>query len=305
MRWHKLGLLYAPEGRRGWDSSHAMLPTPLRLFDRTIRLYLAHLDRGGIGRIGHIDVELTDNPKVVAAAAAPTLDIGLPGDFDDNGVVPSCLVPVNGTLRLYYSGFQLQSQVPYTIFSGVATASDPSGPFERLTRIPALDRREGEHFFRAAPFVLAETGRWRMWYIGGSGWIPSAGGKMLPSYSLRHMESGDGLTWSGPSVECLTPDFPDEIGFGRPFIIRDEATYRMWLPIRSRSGYRIGYATSPDGLRWERQREAPGIECSLAGWDSEMVTYPVIVRVDDRWIMFYNGNGYGRTGVGAAIALDG
>jgi hypothetical protein len=35
-------------------------------------------------------------------------------------------------------------------------------------------------------------------------------------------------------------------------------------------------------------------------WDSEMVTYPVVADVAGERFMLYNGNGYGRTGIGLA-----
>jgi hypothetical protein len=65
-------------------------------------------------------------------------------------------------------------------------------------------------------------------------------------------------------------------------------------------GYRIGYAESADGLTWARQEA--GITVSPAGWDSQAQAYPAVVRHADRWFMFYNGNAFGRDGVGLAIA---
>jgi hypothetical protein len=149
---------------------------------------------------------------------------------------------------------------------------------------------------------MRDGDRWRMWYIGGDGWTEDQSGKKLPCYSMRHVESSDGLSWNGPSGECLVPEGPEEIGFGRPFVVREAMGYCMWYSIRSRAGYKIGYAESADGLHWERRDEAAGIEPSAAGWDSEMICFAAIVPARDGWVMFYNGNGYGRTGVGVAIS---
>ena len=35
-------------------------------------------------------------------------------------------------------------------------------------------------------------------------------------------------------------------------------------------------------------------------WESEMTCYPWVVDYQDRTYMFYNGNGYGETGIGWA-----
>ena len=46
------------------------------------------------------------------------------------------------------------------------------------------------------------------------------------------------------------------------------------------------------------------LEPSDAGWDSEMVTYPLVLRSGAEWRMLYNGNGYGRTGIGLATGRE-
>jgi predicted GH43/DUF377 family glycosyl hydrolase len=277
-----------------------MIPTPLRLSEDIVRIYLGHLDRNSVGRIGYVDVAMADPLRPLAIADKPVLDIGDPGTFDDNGAVPSCVIPIGGALRMYYSGFQLQTKIPYTIFSGLAASESTDDDFRRSREAPILDRTEGELFFRASPLVLRDGGRWRMWYFGGSDWIQTQR-KALPCYSLRHIESDDGISWSGRSTECLVPKAP-EIGFGRPFVLRDGSLYRMWYSIRSPQGYRLGYATSPDGLQWTREDDSVGIKPSQTGWDSEMICYAAVVPTAAHWLMFYNGNNYGRTGVGVAVA---
>ena len=299
MRWRKLGLLYMPDGKQWWARSHAMAASPLWISEDVLRLYVSHVDENTVGRVGYIDVGAADPTRVIAKAENPILDVGEPGAFDDNGVVCTCVVPVEGQLRMYYGGFQLQTKIPYTMFSGMAVSETIDGPFHRIARGPILDRVEGEFFFRTAPFVLQENGRWRMWYIGGDSWI-KAEKKTFPSYSMRYVESDDGIFWSARSVECLALNRPDEIGLGRPFVVRDGALYHMWYSIRKISGYRVGYATSLDGLQWTRRDDEAGIDRSDSGWDSEMICYTAIVPVKDNWLMFYNGNGYGQSGVGVA-----
>jgi hypothetical protein len=80
--------------------------------------------------------------------------------------------------------------------------------------------------------------------------------------------------------------------------------YRMWYSIRSLTQpYRIGYAESNDGVEWTRRDSGAGIERSSDGWDSAMICYAHVVRVDDRALMFYNGNKHGETGFGYAEAV--
>jgi hypothetical protein len=174
LRWRKLGLVYVPDGSQPWARSHAMLPTPVRTDEDRLRIYLASTDGSIVSRVGFIDVHWREPTRVLYAASEPILDIGDAGAFDDSGVNASSVVPVGSTLRMYYVGYQLQRKIPYTLFTGLAVADSIDGPFERASRTPLLDRRDPELFFRTAPFVLPENGRWRMWYIGGGGWLEVA-----------------------------------------------------------------------------------------------------------------------------------
>jgi hypothetical protein len=83
-------------------------------------------------------------------------------------------------------------------------------------------------------------------------------------------------------------------------VVRDPDMYRMWYCYRG-DRYRIGYAESPDGLVWQRKDEQAGIDVSSEGWDSEMLAYPHVFDHEGQRYMLYNGNDYGKTGIGLAV----
>src|SRR5207244_9360071 len=120
---------------------------------------------------------------------------------------------------------------------------------------------------------------------------------------IRHATSRDGLGWVADEEPAVSID-SDEYAVGRPSVLLDGDTYRMWCSIRSFSEpYRIGYAESSDGVSWTRRDSEAGIGRSQEGWDSAMICYPQVVRVDDRLLMFYNGNQHGASGFGYAEAV--
>ena len=84
-------------------------------------------------------------------------------------------------------------------------------------------------------------------------------------------------------------------------MIRDGERYRMWFAARGER-YRLAYAESDDGVTWRRADADAGLEPSDSGWDSEMVEYPAVLDHDGARYLLYNGNDYGRTGVGYAVA---
>jgi hypothetical protein len=93
--------------------------------------------------------------------------------------------------------------------------------------------------------------------------------------------------------------------FSRPTVVADpNGGWRMWFSYRSGTGksYRIGEAWSPDCLSWTMLLDPPGIDVSEEGWDSEMIEYPFVLAHGGRLYMLYNGNDYGRTGIGLAVA---
>ncbi len=93
----------------------------------------------------------------------------------------------------------------------------------------------------------------------------------------------------------------DEHAFGRPCVLKDrDGGYRMWYSV-PRANYRIGYAESADGIVWHRRDADAGIEPSASGWDAGMIEYPAVFDLEGRRYMLYNGDDYGRTGIGLAI----
>jgi hypothetical protein len=208
---------------------------------------------------------------------------------------------------MYYVGFELCEKIRYRLFTGLAVSEDDGISYRRLQETPVLDRSPAEQFFRCGPHVLLENGVFRMWYIGGSEWT-SVDGKSLPCYSMKYLESHDGMHWPACGASALELRGEDEHGFGRPWVLRAiQGGYELFYSIRRRSvkGYRLGYAASVDGRTWHRQDDAMGLDVSRSGWDSEAVMYGAVVRIGGRTYIFYNGNDFGRTGFGVAVLEDG
>jgi hypothetical protein len=143
--------------------------------------------------------------------------------------------------------------------------------------------------------VLKEGARWRMWYMSGQAW---EGDRSL--YHVKYAESEDGIAWRRDGLVCLG-NRPGERKVTRPCVLADGGGYRAWYCSDRGEGYRIGYAESPDGLEWERPDGAWGLGPAGDGWESGAVAYPCVVRRGDRLVMLYNGNDYGRDGLGVAV----
>ncbi|MEK9969983.1 MAG: hypothetical protein VW600_12665, partial [Ferrovibrio sp.] len=68
--------------------------------------------------------------------------------------------------------------------------------------------------------------------------------------------------------------------------------------------YTPGYATSADGVHWERDDSQVGIGLSEQGWDSRHLCYPCLIGYGSHVWMFYNGNDMGVDGFGYAELIE-
>lgn len=300
MRWCKKGRIYVPDGSKWWAKKYAFPPTPYVLNEEVIRVYVAFCDDNTVGRIGYVDILADDPLKVLRVSDEPVLDIGQPGAFDENGVLPTSIVKVDNELYLYYVGYQLGMKVRYFQFEGLAISEDGGASFRRQWRVPVTDRSDAEMLNRTSAFVRIRNSQFEMWYVGGSEWT-TVNGKSLPMYNIRYLTSADGVNWGKEGQVCVDYANDDEHAFGKPFIFEDGDLQRMFYSIRTRSkGYRLGYAESVDGLNWTRKDSEIGIDVSDSGWDSQMIAYSSLVRHKDKVYLFYNGNNLGESGFGYA-----
>ena len=303
MKWEKKGLIYCPDGSMDWAQHSALTPTPILLDDSTIRVYAGLRDDKGVSRIGYVDINADDPSCVRAVSTVPVLDVGIPGTFDDNGVILGDITTHNNVMYMYYIGFQLVDKVKFLAFTGLATSIDGGSSFQRHSNAPILDRSNNELYFRAIHSVMFEDEVWKVWCGVGSDWvwineIP------YPKYEVRYYESTDGVNFPEKGHICIE-NTENEYRIGRPRVIKRDNIYRMFYTKGTlKKEYLPGYAESVDGKHWTRKDHEIGISPSGDGWDSSQLCYPSIISCKNRTYMFYNGNDYGKTGFGFAELVE-
>jgi hypothetical protein len=306
MRWRKCGLVFDVRRRADWMWSHASLPAGRLVGEDVLRIYFGTRDKERRSRPTFIDVRASDPGDVLYVHDRPILDFGELGTFDDSGLMPACTVDFDRRVFLYYIGWNPSTTVPYRLSIGLAASDDGGTTFARVWEGPVVDRSPAEPHLATAPFVLKEGARWRMWYVSGTGWT-RVDGHPEPLYDVKYAESDDGVAWRRSNLTCIGPQTPEE-AIGRPCVVPGDP-YRMWFSYRGSRNfrsdraatYRIGYAESPDGVRWQRNDGEAGIGLSESGWDSLMIEYPFVYRHGGQTFLLYNGNGFGASGIGYAV----
>lgn len=299
--WEKRGLVFRPDPSRPWMRSHAAVPTPLQIDGSLYRVYFSSRDDRNRSHVGYFDIDLDAPGRVVAVSPEPVLAPGPTGHFDADGVYAECAVRHGGEVRLYTIGVTTGHTAPLFYASiGLALSRDNGATFARHTPAPIMERSPFDPCLVTAPFVLHEAGRWRMWYVSGTHWTEEAYG-LQSHYHVKYAESADGIVWHRTGRTCIAPEM-GEHNIARLWVVPHDGRYLGWYCVNAGAGYRLGYAESEDGLEWTRLDDRVGLELSLAGWDAAAQAYPAVVRHGRHWFMFYNGNAFGRDGIGLAVA---
>jgi predicted GH43/DUF377 family glycosyl hydrolase len=296
MKWTKLGRVYVPDGRLLWARSYAANPVAEQVEGDFYRIYFSTRDERNRSSIGFVEIDIRNPFKTLRMPQTPVLAPGDLAMFDDSGASIGCIVPVGRKRYLYYMGWHLTVTVPWQNALGLAISEAPLGPFLRYSRFPVVELNDIDPYTISYPWVIAENGRFRMWYGSNIAWGAK---KEDMRHLIKYAESDDGIHWVRENVVAIDFGGPDEYAICKPCIRQDGGVYRMWFCARGKA-YRIYHARSDDGIAWQRTPQ-PAIDVSDSGWDSEMVEYPFVFDHKGDRYMLYAGNGFGKTGFGIAI----
>jgi hypothetical protein len=299
--WSKRGLLLDTPPGLSWARSHAALPAIERVDGDKVDVLYSPRDAQGRAHIARAHITVTPAGELAAVGhdPEPVLSPGGLGAFDDSGVTMSCVVEAEHATLLYYTGWALGVTVPFYFYVGAAIRLRGRHDYTRVSHAPILERNAVDPYLTASPWVLHEGDEWRMWYVSCDRW-ERIEGEVRHFYHLRYAQSDDGIRWRRDGRVAIDFANEHEYALSRPCVVRDEDRYRMWFAARG-DRYTIGYAESGDGLNWERH-DGRGLQPSGEGWDAGMVEYPAVLDARGRRYLLYNGNGYGMSGFGYAVA---
>jgi len=305
LKWNKQGVIFNVKAQYEWNQSHAQVPVVDILKDR-YRVYYSTRDTNGKSNISYIELDKNDPSIILYEHNKALFELGKLGAFDDSGIMPSSIVNAGDKKYLYYIGWTTRGTVPYNNAIGLAVSEDEGKTFQKKFEGPIITINHIEPYFSGTSYVLKEENIFKMWYLSCVRW-KDFNGKIEPIYNLKYAESNDGILWKQTGKVAV--DLQDrEGGLVSASVIKTDGIYKMWFGKRKDSDYRnnfentyrIGYAESQNGIDWDRMDEKAGIDLSLEGWDSEMISYPNVIKKENQLLMFYNGNGFGKSGFGYA-----
>ena len=311
MIWEKLGLIFQPPCGYEWMNSHAQVPFTVKM-GNVIRIFFStrsKQDKNGQFQSysSYVDIDPSNNWKVLNFSKNPILDLGGVGEFDEFGIMAGSIISINDEYLLYYCGWQRLSSVPYNWSVGLAQSNDLS-KFTKRSTGPIIGPRINEPYLHACPIVYESDDTYEMYLLTGDRWIRDEKGKLESVYTLKKCTSKDGIRWSAASKSILEPRSRDECQTSCSIFNHDGErvmifSYRSGTGFRTNisDSYKIGMAVETEDGNWCRmddQLQFRGREDD--DWDSMMMAYPHILSVQDEKFMLYCGNEFGKNGFGLA-----
>jgi predicted GH43/DUF377 family glycosyl hydrolase len=240
-------------------------------------------------------------------ASNPILVSGGGGAWDNGWVHPNSLIDMgNGTYRLYYSANNTPGDSNTPDHIGYATSTDGiawtkyvSNPIVSPGAGGAWDDTKVDHFC-----VIRESASvWKAWYMGSNGSLLRIG----------YATSSDGITWSksGSNPVLSSTAATWDSAFVVPSkVLFISGTYYLFYWGGTSTGtqttWKIGLATSTDGITWTKSGNNPILSGAGSGdWDAGVLDVDV-VHIGNTFFMFYQGNvsSGNNSAIGIATSTD-
>jgi predicted GH43/DUF377 family glycosyl hydrolase len=157
-----------------------------------------------------------------------------------------------------------------------------------------------DDYYVAYPTVLFDGKKFQMWYTGDDG----------SKYRIGYATSADGIVWvkhpDNPVLNLGASGTWDDADVGDPTVLFDGTEYQMWYDGNDGSHWRIGYATSADGIVWVKHPDNPVLDIGASGtWDDSGVYESTVLFDGTKYQMWYSGYGGSTVRIGYATSTDG
>jgi predicted GH43/DUF377 family glycosyl hydrolase len=227
----------------------------------------------------------------------PILSVGPAGSWDSvYAETPS--VVFNGTiLQMWYTG-KLGSTYRIGYATGYAKLPDKA-LWTKNEANPVLDTgppSSWDDLKAVHPTVVFKDNLYHMWYAG-----------LGPSgYKIGLANSTDGINWEKCSLNPVLDAGPSAWEGAKvetPTVLFDGTTFHMWYSGFNGAVYRIGYANSSNGIKWNKH-STPVLNPDTP-WDNIHVYSPAVLYNEGTFHMWYSGYDGSIWRIGYATSTDG
>lgn len=282
--WQKYSsnpVLQPTEDNGDWDGMMTNSPTVIEIRD-TLRMWYEGSTSIKLDGVIHIGYAWSLDGIEWNRMDAPVLEA-----IQNNWAYPHLASPIviedGDTLRMWFAGGDYTS---VGMVVGYATSLDGIHWTRYGTPVIVRDKEWNKGGVLPGP-VIKEDGLFKMWLKGGIGHYgyPDNTTKWRTGYAT----STNGIHWTvndEPALEHGGSDAFDESSAVAGSVVRSDNTYEMWYSgFRGRGiGASLGFATSEDGIVWEKYEGNPIMNKSVV---SDALYAPWVTVVGEEYHMWY------------------
>tara|TARA_Y100000591_G_C21780449_1_gene670720 strand:- start:63 stop:995 length:933 start_codon:yes stop_codon:yes gene_type:complete len=297
--WDKLGLIYSLDNstKNKYLLTHTSNPTALQIGPGLFRVFFSGRDAQNRSSVSAFDLDM-NKYKVINDFKKPLLKFNQNSNFFPDGISCSSIYEVKNTQYLTFMGWINKKNEHWRGLIGRVQLGSDFEIQEDSSEI-LLNLNEIDKVSLSYPYIISEEGLYKMYYGSTIDW-DYKNGEML--HVINYAESNDGHNFNPkglafPYIEGVAQ------AFSRPTILVRGYEKHAWFSYRGGNGdkYKIGYAFSKEKNNWNLNLSKNTIFTSNEGWDCEMIEYPFVFEYNKEIFMLYNGNQYGKTGIGLAV----
>ena len=299
--WTKISHLSLPHDTLTWSKSYMQTPVPY-FYEGKLFVFYGTRNKENISSISWVELDYKNNFKIINSPKKPLLSKGSIGNFDDSGVIPSSIIKIKNKTLLYYMGWSKGGNVVTNNAGGVAEINFKNMTSKKIFNGPILDRSKEEPYYCAVPRVYKINSKYFMYYLGVNEWLGKEQSKDAV-YEMRIATSNDGINWNRNNSKAIP--LKNTEGGQYPFsIIKNEKKFYGFYSSRKKfdyrsnekNAYKIYLAESSNGLDWKNSKRIT-LNGNLKNKDTIMQAYPSVIKLQKDFILFYNGNNFGKHGI--------
>jgi predicted GH43/DUF377 family glycosyl hydrolase len=224
-----------------------------------------------------------DGVNWIKLGSGPVLIKGPTGTWDSAIVLAPFVIFNNGSYKMWYRGLS-DAIRPDTGKIGYAVSTDGIN-WIKYSNNPVLGvgpSGSWDDMEMFSSYVIVQSNIYKMWFSACE-----------VHCQIGYATSSDGINWTkyagNPVIKIGSPGSWDSFHVYYSTVIFNDNYYKMWYSGTNGSTYAIGYATSIDGITWNKHSGNPVLIPGPSNWESDFILDPFVLFQINTYKMWYSG----------------